>query len=594
MKKLLAFLFLLPLVAFGQANLDIIIRQYNEGRGWTDKLVTITPGYYLAFDSNGKPITAAGGGGGSSYTFTSPLVDTSGTVTINDAAADGSTKGAASFTAADFDATTGNVSIDYTNGQAATGSVKGFLTAADWTTFNAKQSALTFSSPLSNTTGTISIANAAADGSTKGAASFTAADFDATTGNIAIDYTNGQAASGSTKGFLASADWTTFNNKAGLSQNNNWTGQHSHTLIPSITSTGASASAAMVQGTSYTYTLTADLTATSFTGTAANGRIFVTLLGCDGTHSFTFPAAKRIGSADSTTTSLTPGAGNHMVMFEYIGSTWYYTDSVVGLVSLTSGISGVLPIANGGTNGATASAGFDNLQGAETTVASATTTDLGAVASDKVSITGTTTITGFGTKTAGVVREGRFTGILTLTHNATSLILPGGANITTAAGDRFRAYSLGSGNWVVTSYVTAAAASVGGKGYVLQLGGYAISSPADATVYAGGPMWGGDSPSATTGRYIARVPKAGTIKVTQIDSYASTAGSNEAWTMNISVNGSLTSIGSVSLSTNARAWSATGQSIAVSVGDTIEFNTTTPTWATNPASLRVWGHVYIE
>lgn len=102
---------------------------------------------------------------------------------------------------------------------------------------------------------------------------------------------------------------------------------------------------------------------------------------------------------------------------------------------------------------------------AETTVASAGTTDIGAVASDKVSITGTTTITSFGTKAAGAYRQGRFTGALTLTHNATSLILPGGANITTAAGDRFQAYSLGSGNWVVTSYTKAdGTAVVGGAG----------------------------------------------------------------------------------------------------------------------------------
>ena len=64
-----------------------------------------------------------------------------GALTITDAAADGSTKGAASFTAADFDASSGNIAIDYTNGQAASSGAKGFLTAADWTTFNAKQAA---------------------------------------------------------------------------------------------------------------------------------------------------------------------------------------------------------------------------------------------------------------------------------------------------------------------------------------------------------------------------------------------------------------------------------------------------------------------
>lgn len=75
---------------------------------------------------------------------------------------------------------------------------------------------VTGTSPIASSGGTtpaISIANAVADGATKGAASFTAADFDAAAGNISIDYTNAQAASGTLKGFLASADWTTFNNK---------------------------------------------------------------------------------------------------------------------------------------------------------------------------------------------------------------------------------------------------------------------------------------------------------------------------------------------------------------------------------------------
>lgn len=61
------------------------------------------------------------------------------TITIADAAADGSTKGAASFTANDFNASSGNISIDYTNGQSAASGTKGFLTGADWDTFNGKQ-----------------------------------------------------------------------------------------------------------------------------------------------------------------------------------------------------------------------------------------------------------------------------------------------------------------------------------------------------------------------------------------------------------------------------------------------------------------------
>lgn len=67
-------------------------------------------------------------GGGSSYSFTSPLSESAGTVSIANAAADGSTKGAASFTAADFNSSSGNISIDYANGQAASLSVPGFVT----------------------------------------------------------------------------------------------------------------------------------------------------------------------------------------------------------------------------------------------------------------------------------------------------------------------------------------------------------------------------------------------------------------------------------------------------------------------------------
>ena len=69
-----------------------------------------------------------------------------------------------------------------------------------------------------------------------------------------------------------------------------------------------------------------------------------------------------------------------------------------------------------------------------------------------VRINGSTEATSFDTVAEGINRKGRFTGALTLTHNATSLILPGVANITTAANDRYEARSLGSGNWIVTKY----------------------------------------------------------------------------------------------------------------------------------------------
>jgi hypothetical protein len=113
------------------------------------------------------------------------------------------------------------------------------------------------------------------------------------------------------------------------------------------------------------------------------------------------------------------------------------------------------PIGVGGTGASTAIGGHDAFSTKGVNEASATTTDIGAATGMYVHITGTTTITGFGTKTAGVKRICVFDGILTLTHNATSLILPTGANITTAAGDVAIMVSEGSGNWKCVAYVRA-------------------------------------------------------------------------------------------------------------------------------------------
>jgi hypothetical protein len=52
-----------------------------------------------------------------------------------------------------------------------------------------------------------------------------------------------------------------------------------------------------------------------------------------------------------------------------------------------------------------------------------------------------------------------FDGILTLTHHATNLIIPGGANVTTAAGDVFTFTSEGTG-WRVTSYALASGKAI--------------------------------------------------------------------------------------------------------------------------------------
>jgi hypothetical protein len=97
---------------------------------------------------------------------------------------------------------------------------------------------------------------------------------------------------------------------------------------------------------------------------------------------------------------------------------------------------------------------LNEAQGAN--IASASTTDIGAATGNYVKVTGTTTITSLGTVQAGTRRIVEFTGALTLTHNVTSLILPGAANIATVAGDVAMFVSLGSGNWKCVAYLRSA------------------------------------------------------------------------------------------------------------------------------------------
>lgn len=96
---------------------------------------------------------------------------------------------------------------------------------------------------------------------------------------------------------------------------------------------------------------------------------------------------------------------------------------------------------------------------AEISVASASTADVLGAAALFVLITGTVSVTSLGTGT-NRVKFVRFNGILTLTHNGTSLILPGAANITTAANDTMGVISDGSSNARVVWYQRAAGTSV--------------------------------------------------------------------------------------------------------------------------------------
>jgi hypothetical protein len=111
------------------ANNDALIYE-SSTQLWKNKTIPTAIGYTPANAIISISTTSPLSGGGD--------LSANRTLSISDAAADGTTKGAATFTASDFNATSGVVSIDYANGQAADGTNKGFLTATDWSTFNGK------------------------------------------------------------------------------------------------------------------------------------------------------------------------------------------------------------------------------------------------------------------------------------------------------------------------------------------------------------------------------------------------------------------------------------------------------------------------
>lgn len=82
-------------------------------------------------------------------------------------------------------------------------------------------------------------------------------------------------------------------------------------------------------------------------------------------------------------------------------------------------------------------------------------------------ITGTTTITSINTVGIGAVVRLHFDGVLTLTHSDPDLVLPTGANITTAAGDEATFVEYATGDWRCTSYQKASGSALVGGGMSL-------------------------------------------------------------------------------------------------------------------------------
>ena len=336
--------------------------------------------------------------------------------------------------------------ITYTVGQNVVGPDGVFYTALRTTVGD---------TPASSPSDWVGTSVAAAASATAAAASASAAAASASTATTQATNAATSASTATTQATNAAASAATATTQA---SNASTSASNAST---SASSASASASTATTQATN------ASNSATAAANYLTVGTSTTSVLIGTGAKSFTADTGKAWGAGlilsissaantanfmHGTVTSYNSGTGALVMNILDVGGSGTLNDWGIA-ISGTQGPTGATGPT--GTFGGTASSTADFLTG--TAIASASTINLNTATGNRVHITGTTAITAV-TLTRGP-RTLIFDGILTLTHNATTNNLPGGANITTAAGDRAIYESDGTTVYCV-SYITAASAVV--------------------------------------------------------------------------------------------------------------------------------------
>lgn len=157
----------------------------------------------------------------------------------------------------------------------------------------------------------------------------------------------------------------------------------------------------------------------------------------------TSPPVGLSGSAEAGLCWLDNTSATLLVKKRYTGSAWV--------------TEGVLDVSNG--------VWVPPVGGGAATLASASTADLCVSPQSVINLTGTTTVTAFGsTCVNGTKKTIIFGGAVPLTYNFASLIIPGATDYTAAVGDVAEAVALGGGNWRVTN--------------ITRINGNAVTNPA--------------------------------------------------------------------------------------------------------------------
>lgn len=246
---------------------------------------------------------------------------------------------------------------------------------------------------------------------------------------------------------------------------------------------------------------------------------------------------------------MTSHSGTSRPSYAQAGTFWYNTSSKT--LNLYDGASDIVVTTFDTTNHYLNPA----VGGGTATLASASTTNLGSVVPAFVSITGTTTITSFGSSMLpGQVKILTFASSLLLTHNGTSLILPGAADITVDAGSSVVVVCLSTGNYRVVSYQPASTSALptiaSNTGLVNITGGAATPSATTLTawidsaigntqgsiLYRGASTWSALAPGTSGQALLAQGAGANPIWSTLVASqtgnsgkYLTTNGTTTSW-----------------------------------------------------------------
>lgn len=197
-----------------------------------------------------------------------------------------------------------------------------------------------------------------------------------------------------------------------------------------------------------------------YSGGTSTGSANVQVVGSVLPAGFSLTAGKRITFISGFTNT-----GNTSVNVAGTGPVLILKPSPAGPIALAGGeivVGNYVEAVYDGTQFEIYNSALPQAYGPSVAAASAATVDLGLVLSHNVAITGTSTITSFGSSATVTypIYKILFAGALTLTYNASTMLLPGAADIVTVAGDTAEAQYFSGGIWKIINYTRTSGTAV--------------------------------------------------------------------------------------------------------------------------------------